>query len=58
MKRSIAFLIATILALVSTHYLSVAEEVGRTTEGPLKAASPKNYTHGPDTYSWRHLSPQ
>lgn len=61
MKRLFTFLIAMVLALVSTHYLSIAEEIGTTTGGPLKVAPPRDCTYGPDTcirgFVWRDAAP-
>ena len=61
MKRLLTLLIAVILGLGSTVYLSVAEETGTTTGGPLIANPPRDCTYGPDTcirgFVWRVAAP-
>jgi len=61
MKRLLTLLIAVILGLGSTVYLSVAEETGTTTGGPLIANPPRDCTYGPDTcmrgFVWRDAAP-
>ena len=61
MKRFYVLLIALVLSFGSAVYLSVAEETGTTTGGPLIASPPRDCTYGPDTcirgFVWRDAAP-
>lgn len=61
MKRLFTLLLAIIPGLGSAIYLSVAEETGTTTGGPLIANPPRDCTYGPDTcirgFVWREAAP-
>lgn len=61
MKRLFTMTIASLLALASTIYLSLAEDIGTTTGGPLITAPPRDCTYGPDTcirgFVWRDAVP-